>query len=37
MGCNGVPGYNAGPGWDLTIGWGSPNVTNLVKDLAATA
>lgn len=29
----GVPGYNAGPGWDMLTGWGSPNVTNLVKDL----
>jgi subtilase family serine protease len=33
-GLYGVPGYNAGPGWDLLTGWGSPNVTNLVKDLA---
>ena len=29
----GVPGYNAGPGWDMLTGWGSPNVTNLIKDL----
>jgi len=33
-GLYGVPGYNAGTGWDLLTGWGSPNVTNLVHDLA---
>ncbi|GCE26270.1 hypothetical protein KDA_17540 [Dictyobacter alpinus] len=33
-GLYGVPGYNAGPGWDLLTGWGSPNATNLVHDLA---
>jgi Predicted protease len=32
-GLYGVPGYNAGTGWDLLTGWGSPNVTNLVHDL----
>ena len=33
-GLYGVRGYNAGTGWDLLTGWGSPNVTNLVHDLA---
>jgi subtilase family serine protease len=36
-GLYGVPGYNAGPGWDLLTGWGSPNVANLVHDLARVA
>ena len=26
---NGVTGYNATPGWDLTTGWGSPNLTQV--------
>jgi subtilase family serine protease len=30
----GVTGYNATVGWDLTTGWGTPNVTNLVTALA---
>jgi subtilase family serine protease len=33
----GVPGYNAGTGWDMLTGWGSPNVTNLVHDLVKEA
>ena len=28
-------GYSAAPGWDLASGWGTPNVTNLVADLAS--
>jgi subtilase family serine protease len=32
-----VPGYNAGTGWDMLTGWGSPNVTNLVHDLVKEA
>ena len=31
---NGIPGYNSsGSGWDFLSGWGTPNVTNLMKDL----
>ncbi len=28
-------GFTAGPGFDLATGWGTPNVANLVADLAA--
>lgn len=28
-----VDGFNAGPGYDLTTGWGTPDVTNLITDL----
>ncbi len=31
---NGVPGYDAGSGYDLPTGLGSPNVTNLFRDVA---
>jgi subtilase family serine protease len=31
---NGVPGYIAGRGWDLTTGWGTPNLGRLVEELA---
>jgi subtilase family serine protease len=30
-------GFNAGPGYDLTTGWGTPNVSNLIPDLVAAA
>jgi subtilase family serine protease len=30
----GVPGYNATPRWDLTTGWGTPNLRTLVGELA---
>ena len=26
---NDVTGYNATPGWDLTTGWGSPNLAQV--------
>jgi kumamolisin len=29
-------GYNAGPGWDFTTGWGSPNAYNLLRILVPT-
>jgi len=29
--------YNAGPGYDLVTGWGSPNGQNLINDLAPLA
>jgi hypothetical protein len=29
--------YNAGPGYDLVTGWGSPNGQNLINDLAPQA
>jgi len=29
----GVPGYNATPGWDLATGWGSPDVSTLLREL----
>jgi len=29
--------YNAGPGYDLVTGWGSPNGQNLINDLALQA
>jgi len=28
-----VPGYLATPGWDLTTGWGTPNLAKLVSEL----
>ena len=28
-------GFSAGPGYDIATGWGTPNVANLVADLAA--
>ena len=28
-------GYNAGTGWDQASGWGTPNVANLIPDLAS--
>jgi len=30
-------GFNAGTGYDLASGWGSPNVANLIPDLVANA
>lgn len=30
-------GFSAGPGYDLTTGWGTPNVSNLIPDLVAAA
>jgi len=30
----GIPGYSATQGWDLTTGWGTPDVTALAKELA---
>jgi subtilase family serine protease len=30
-----VPGYDAGPGWDLATGWGSPDVGSLLRGIAA--
>lgn len=32
----GITGYSAGTGWDAASGLGTPNVTNLVLDLAKT-
>jgi subtilase family serine protease len=29
----GVDGFTAGPGYDLTTGWGSPNVSNFIRDI----
>ena len=31
---NGVSGYNATRRWDLTTGWGTPNLSKLVSELA---
>jgi subtilase family serine protease len=31
---DGVPGYSATVGWDLTTGWGTPNLGKLVWELA---
>jgi hypothetical protein len=28
-------GFSAAPGYDLATGWGSPNIANIVADLAA--
>jgi subtilase family serine protease len=30
---HGVPGYDATPAWDLATGWGSPNVSTLLREL----
>lgn len=32
---SGIPGYSAGPGYDLASGWGSPNAFNFATDLVA--
>lgn len=32
----GITGYSAGPGWDAASGLGTPNVANLIADLAKT-
>ncbi len=32
---NGVTGYNAAPGWDLTTGWGSPNLAQVFGGFGA--
>jgi subtilase family serine protease len=34
---NGVPGYSATPGWDAATGWGSPDVGQLLTDIAVLA
>lgn len=34
---DGVAGYSASPSWDLTTGWGTPNLSNLIPDLAKVA
>jgi subtilase family serine protease len=34
-GFNGVPGYRATRGWDLSTGWGTPKLSNLVGALSA--
>ncbi len=31
---NAVPGFIATPGWDLSTGWGTPNVGTLVKEIS---
>jgi subtilase family serine protease len=31
---SGVPGYSATVGWDFTTGWGTPNLSTLVSELA---
>jgi hypothetical protein len=31
---SGLPGFSAGPGFDVPTGLGTPDVTNLIKDLA---
>jgi subtilase family serine protease len=31
----GVPGYSAGPGWDLATGWGTPDIGQLFHTIAA--
>jgi len=33
----GVPGYSAGPGWDPASGWGSPDLGQLLGDIAFLA
>lgn len=30
-------GFSAGPGYDFTTGWGTPNVSNLIPDLVTAA
>jgi hypothetical protein len=32
-----VPGYPAGPGWDLVTGLGTPNAALLIPDLVDAA
>jgi subtilase family serine protease len=34
---NGVTGYNAGPGWDLTTGWGTPDLGGFIQALCAAS
>jgi subtilase family serine protease len=34
---NGVPGYSATPGWDAATGWGTPDVGQLLADIAFLA
>jgi subtilase family serine protease len=34
---NGVPGYSATPGWDAATGWGSPDLGQLIPDIAFLA
>jgi subtilase family serine protease len=36
-GLDGVTGYSAGPGWDAATGFGSPNLGQLVHDIAYLA
>jgi subtilase family serine protease len=33
-GLNGIPGYSATAGWDLSTGWGTPNLGKLAWELA---
>jgi subtilase family serine protease len=33
-GFNGVPGYAATPGWDLATGWGTPDLFELLCEMA---
>jgi subtilase family serine protease len=32
---DGVPGYSAAPGWDLTTGWGTPNIGQFFASIAS--
>jgi subtilase family serine protease len=34
---NGVPGYSATPGWDPASGWGTPDLGQLIPDIAFLA
>jgi subtilase family serine protease len=34
---NGVPGYSATPGWDAATGWGTPDLGQLLPDIAYLA
>jgi subtilase family serine protease len=34
---NGVPGYSATRGWDAATGWGSPDIGQLLRDIATLA
>jgi hypothetical protein len=34
---DGVPGYSATPGWDAATGWGSPDLGQLLPDIASLA
>jgi hypothetical protein len=32
-----VPGYSATRGWDAATGWGSPDIGQLLRDIATLA